>query len=61
MARSVRSWKLSNVRKGDIEWVTKNLLSLALLCFGRRVKPLVLPAFAVVSTHRTVLGPCGKL
>jgi hypothetical protein len=39
-----------------IEWVTKNLLSRA-RCFGRHVKPLVLAAFAVVSTHQPALGP----
>jgi hypothetical protein len=32
--------------------VTKNLLSQALPCFGRHVKPLVPAAFAVVSTHQ---------
>jgi hypothetical protein len=31
--------------------VTKNLLLRALPCFGRHVNPLVLGAFAVVSTH----------
>jgi hypothetical protein len=40
-----------------IGWVTKNLLSRVLSCFGRYVKPLVLLAFAIVSTHQTVLGP----
>jgi hypothetical protein len=44
-----------------IGWVTKNLLSRALPYFGRLVKPLVLAAFAVVSTHKSTLGPCGGL
>jgi hypothetical protein len=44
-----------------IGWVTKNLLSRALLCFGRHVKPLVPAAFPVVSTHQSALGPRGGL
>jgi hypothetical protein len=44
-----------------IEWVTKNLLSQALPCFGRNIKPLVPAAFAVVSTHQPALGPRGGL
>jgi hypothetical protein len=34
-----------------MRWVNKNLLSQALPCFERHVKPLVPAAFAVVSTH----------
>jgi hypothetical protein len=30
-------------------------------CLGRHVKPLVLAAFAVVSTHQPALGPRGGL
>jgi hypothetical protein len=41
--------------------VTKNLLSLAPLCFGRYVKPLVSAEFAVVSTHQPALAPRGGL
>ncbi|RVE52732.1 hypothetical protein evm_002605 [Chilo suppressalis] len=44
-----------------IGWVTKNLLSRAPPCFGRHVKPLVLAAFAVVSTHQSALGPRGTV
>jgi hypothetical protein len=44
-----------------IGWVNKNLLSRALPCFGRHVKPLVPAAFAVVSTHQPALGPLGGL
>jgi hypothetical protein len=55
---SVRSRKLSNIVIG---WVTKNLLSRAPPCFRRHVKPLVLAAFAVVSTHQATLGPRGGL
>jgi hypothetical protein len=42
-----------------IGWVTKNLLSRALTCFGRYVKPLVPAAFVVVSTHQPALGAHG--
>jgi hypothetical protein len=42
-------------------WVTKNLISRAPPCFGRHVKPLVLAAFANVSTHQPTLGPRGEL
>jgi hypothetical protein len=42
-------------------WVTKNLLSPALLYFGRHIKPLVQAAFAVVSTPQFTLGPRGCL
>jgi hypothetical protein len=44
-----------------IGWVTKNLLSLTLPCFGRHVKPLFPAAFTLVSTHQPALGPCGGL
>jgi hypothetical protein len=44
-----------------IGWVTKNLLSRAPPGFGRHVKPLVLAAFAVVSTHQFAPGPRGGL
>jgi hypothetical protein len=44
-----------------IGWVTKNLLFRAPPCFGKHVKPLVPPAFAVVSTHQRALGPRGGL
>jgi hypothetical protein len=40
-----------------IGWVSKNLLSRVLPCFGRYVKLLVPAAFAVVSTHQPALGP----
>jgi hypothetical protein len=40
-----------------IGWVTKNLLSRAPPCFGWHIEPLVPAAFAVVSTHQSVLGP----
>jgi hypothetical protein len=36
-----------------MRWETKNLLSRAPTCFGRQV----LPAFVVVSTHQSALGP----
>jgi hypothetical protein len=36
-----------------------SLLFRAPPCFGRRVKPLVPAAFAVVSTHQPALGPRG--
>jgi hypothetical protein len=39
-----------------IRWVTKILLSRALPCFRRHVKPLVPAAFTVVSTHQSALG-----
>jgi hypothetical protein len=42
-----------------IGWVTKKILSETPPCFGRHVKPLVLSAFAVVSTHQPALGPRG--
>jgi hypothetical protein len=48
-------------RWADMRRVTKNLLSRALPCFGRHVKPLVPAAFAVVSTHQSALGPLGGL
>jgi hypothetical protein len=38
-------------------WVTKNLLSRALPCFGRHVKSIVPAAFAVVSTYQPAMGP----
>jgi hypothetical protein len=41
--------------------VTKNLLSRAIPCFGKQVKPLVPAAFVVVSTHQHALGPRGGL
>jgi hypothetical protein len=44
-----------------IGWVTKNLLSRVPPCFGRHVKLLDPAAFAVVSTHQSVLGPRGGL
>jgi hypothetical protein len=44
-----------------IGWVTKNLVSRAPPCSGRHVKPLVLAAFVVVSTHQPTLGPRGWL
>jgi hypothetical protein len=44
-----------------IGWVAKNLLSGTPPCFGRHVKPLVPAVFAVVSTHRSALGPRGGL
>jgi hypothetical protein len=37
--------------------VIKNVLSQAPPCFQRHIKPLVLAAFAVVSTHQFTLGP----
>jgi hypothetical protein len=37
---------MASLRMGD-----QNLLSRALPCFGRHVKPLVPVAFAIVSTH----------
>jgi hypothetical protein len=48
--RSVRSWKLSNVRKGH-RMGDQNLLFRAPPCFGGHVKLLVPAAFAVVSFH----------
>jgi hypothetical protein len=44
-----------------IGWVTKNVLSRVLQCFGRYVNPLVSVAFAVISTHQATLGPRGWL
>jgi hypothetical protein len=44
-----------------MRWVTKNLLSRALLWFERHVKLLVPAAIVVVSTHQSVLGPRGGL
>jgi hypothetical protein len=44
-----------------IGWVTKNLLSRALPCLGRHVKPLVPAAFAVISTDQPALSPRGGL
>jgi hypothetical protein len=44
-----------------IGWVTKNLLSRVLPCFGMHVKLLVPVAFTVVSTHQSVLGLRGGL
>jgi hypothetical protein len=38
-----------------IGWVTKDVLSRAPPCLGRHVKPLVLAAFAVGSTHQPAL------
>jgi hypothetical protein len=43
-----------------IGWVIKNLLSRAHPCFEMYVKPLVLAAFAVVSTHQLALVPRDK-
>jgi hypothetical protein len=40
-----------------IGWVTKNLLSRVLPCFGRHVKPLIPAACVVVSTHQSALCP----
>jgi hypothetical protein len=42
-------------------WVTKNLLSRALPCFGKRVKLMVPSAFLVVNTHQPALGLRGGL
>jgi hypothetical protein len=54
MARfGVRSRKLSNVGHS---FVTKHLLSQESLCFGRHVKPLAQPVFAIASTHQPALG-----
>jgi hypothetical protein len=53
-----RSRKLSNVGQ-SVGWVAKTLLSLALRCFGRHVKPLVPAAFAIVSIHQPALGSRG--
>jgi hypothetical protein len=44
-----------------IRWGIKNVLSQAPLCYGRHVKQLVPPTFAVVSTHQPALGPHGGL
>jgi hypothetical protein len=44
-----------------IGWVTKNLLSRALPCFGMHAKPLVPAVFAIVSTHQSAVGPRGGL
>jgi hypothetical protein len=40
-------------------WVTKNLVSRVTPCFGKHVKPLVPVIFAVVSIHKSALGPRG--
>jgi hypothetical protein len=40
-------------RESIIGWDIKNLLSLAVPCFGRHVKLLVPAAFVVVSTHQS--------
>jgi hypothetical protein len=53
----VQSRKISNV--GQSLDMTKNLFSRAPLCFGRHVKQFVPAAFAVVSTHQSVLDPRG--
>jgi hypothetical protein len=47
--RSVRSRKLAPVSMASFKMGDQNLLSRALPCFGRHVKPLV--AFAIVRSH----------
>jgi hypothetical protein len=50
-ALSVRSRKLSNVRKGRHRMDAQNLLFRTPPCSGRHVKLLGPAAFAVLSTH----------
>jgi hypothetical protein len=60
-ALCVRTWKLSNVRKGPMD--DQNFISRAraLPCFGRHVKLLVPAAFAVVSIHSSFKDGCCQL
>jgi hypothetical protein len=53
-------WDKSRILLEEIDRrVTKKLLSRALLCFGRHVKPFVPAVFAVVSTHHPALRVVG--
>jgi hypothetical protein len=58
-ALSVRSRKMQRSQRSVIGWVTKNLLYRGPPRFREHVKPLVLAAFAVISTHQSALGVVG--